>query len=212
MSDSPTLTVKGTGQASLPADTVVLTLDNSATALDYDTSMQIVNDKVEKVRSGMEKIGIGRKKIKTQNYRIRPTEEKISGKWVFAGYETTHDLRIEFDFDKDILNEVLGFLATSDIAPDLSISFTTSRRKELEDLTLKDAIQNARHKAKIIASSLNKQIGSILRVEHNWANIEWQSDMMFSHHLYEAEAMPDLEPEDIEQRHNVEIVWELIEK
>lgn len=215
MSERPTITVRGTGRASVPPDRTVVTFHMSAIDLDYATSADELNRRVAGLRARLEKAGIPGRDLKTSSYTIEPRHE-VRGKGenarnVFVGWLSRHAVRLELPVDRELLNRAFAAITVDDFQASLSVQFEVSDPAAMRTLILEDATRNACRNAETIAKAAGCRLGRALNINYSWSEIHYRG---LHYGLAEAVASasrdaPDIEPDDVEGSDSVTIVFEL---
>lgn len=99
-----TLTVKGTGQASLPPDTIQLDFDLESKAENYDETINLAGTRLEQLRSCLANVGFSKSDLVTTNFSVNTDYESVKneeGEYirVFKGYSVRNNLKLSFPID-----------------------------------------------------------------------------------------------------------------
>ncbi|MCR5179027.1 MAG: SIMPL domain-containing protein [Lachnospiraceae bacterium] len=136
----------------------------------------------------------------------------------FAGYEYTHRLKVEFESDNDRLGRILFALATAPkIKPEFRLSYTVKDPEAAKNLLLGNAVSDARKKAAILSQAAGVSLKDILSIDYSWGEINLEYVPMRENMVYEdgsgstvdACLQMDIEPDDIEVKDTVTVVWEI---
>lgn len=122
-----TITVKGVGNVQVKPDLVVVSMNLETIDAEYGAAMERAAGKIEKLDDALGKVGFEKHSVKTTNFDVHTEYDSVKnkdGKYerVFLGYECSHRLKVEFDFDVKRLADVLSVLAACDVAPELSVA------------------------------------------------------------------------------------------
>lgn len=171
------ITVKGTGKVSLVPDLTVVSMTLKTVDMEYEKSMQLAADRLEKLRGALVGIGFAEKDLKTTSFNVcteheSRRDENGNYKTVFTGYACIHGLRVEFDFDNARLAGVLTAVSACIAEPDLNIRFTVRDKDAASDLLLQDAAANARRKAEILAAASGVTLGKLVSIHYNWGDLD----------------------------------------
>ena len=218
---SRTITVKGVGTVSKKPDLIVITMNLESKDMNYETSVDISTKQIKQLSSALLKIGFNQTDLKTTSFNVSTSYESVKDrtgnyKRVFAGYECTHRLKLEFDLDIFLLGKVLAVIASCSSTPELSIGFSVKDPSVVSAELLKSASENAKAKAEILCAASGVNLGSLRSIDYNWGELN-----VFSNTRYEMEekcmAMPceaisdmEFEPDDINVSDTVTFVWEII--
>lgn len=150
-------------------------------------------------------MGLELENIKTAAFKGNTNFEWINKRNVFKGYKATHNLNVEFLFEKDYLNRVLRVLSRTRSAATFRVLFKVKDPDPLRQRALAEAVHNSRVKALVMAEAAGVKLGELLQVDYSWVEMHIQSrtdmDLM-------AESAPgySLSPEDVEVSESVTVV------
>lgn len=216
-----TIVVKGVGKACTSPDSIVITMELESINQDYLSAMQIGAKSVEDLTKSLVNVGFDKKDIKTTNFDVSvkyDSHRKKDGEYyeTFAGYEVSHDLKLQFDFDSKKLSAALSAIGSCSAKPMFRIRFTVKDPSAISDEMLKNATENARHKAETLCSASGKELGELLSIDYNWGEINVYSNTRYDmDEMCVMSAIPfghismDIEPEDIETSDSATFVWEI---
>jgi len=215
-----TITVKGVGTVSVKPDYIALTLSIKETDKSYEKAMDGAAGKIDLLEVAVQRIGFEKGALKTINFNVGTQYENVKDKSgtyqrVFAGYVSSYRLKLSFDFDSKRLAAVLSAVAGSGADPELNISFTVKDPAKVSKDLLTSASANAREKAEILCHAAGVKLGTLIRIEYNWGELN-----IVSPTRYELEdcAMPmiarscrapEIEPDDIDLHDTAAFIWEI---
>lgn len=215
-----TITVKGIGSASVKPDLVEVTMELRTCLETYGESMCRANEKIDWLAEALEELGFAKDELKTRRFDVCADYESVrdhNGNYhrVFKGYEVEHRLALSFDFDTKLLTQVLGAVAVSKVAPELSIAFRVKDPAAVNEALLASAAENARRKAEVLCAAAGAALGELVNISYHWGEVEFVSNL---HYAADDEclgrmadcAAPDIEPEEIKASDTVTFVWEII--
>ena len=164
-----TLTVKGTGQASLPPDTIQLDFDLESKAENYDETINLAGTRLEQLRSCLANVGFSKSDLVTTNFSVNTDYESVKneeGEYirVFKGYSVRNNLKLSFPIDTHRLAMILEQLSACEANPELSIHFLLTDDTKLKELLLQDAVADATQKANILALAAGVRLDDILAI------------------------------------------------
>lgn len=163
------VSVRGEGEASIAPDMAEIQLQVTSKAKDAKGA-QTKNAKemvrVEKVLKDQFKIES--KDIQTNNFQVFPEYNyENNGKRNFLGFRADHGLSVtvrKMEQVGNLLDSLVG-KGTEDISVQLSgVSFSSSKRKEVEIQALELAMKSASHRAEALAGFAKKKIKGVLRI------------------------------------------------
>ena len=217
-----TITVKGIGRVSAPADTVELSFSISEKHRDYKKALGGASEKVEALERALTAAGFPAKNFQAAGFHVHTEYEGIRDskgeyKNVFAGYVCTYDQKLRFDFDTQRLSDALAAVAESKALPQMNVSFTVREPERLENALLKNAAIHARSRAEVLCDAAEVRLGELQRIEYDFRHLDFRSDTV----MEMAESAPMLakgkrsvavnfRPEDIELQDSAVFVWEIL--
>jgi uncharacterized protein YggE len=162
-----TFDIEGTGKVSAIPDVAEVNLGIEVRRRTVFEAQKEANEKINKITEAVKKLGIEERYIKTVNYSLYPQYDFKEGRSV-TGYNVNVSLQIKVkNFEK--INAVID-TATSIGANQVGgLNFTIDDKK-LEDLKMqarKQAIEEAKKKAKEIAALAGIRLGKIVNVSEN---------------------------------------------
>ena len=219
MSDR-TVKVTGKGALSVKPDQIRLRLDLTGSMPSYEDTVRISSEQVEALKDIFEGLGFARSDLKTvhfdidTNYESYQTPDK-AWKKRFVGYEFTHNLKIEFDADNELLGKVLYALSKSQIRPEFRIEYTVKDIEASKNELLAKAVADSRAKAEVLTKAAGVTLGEIQTIDYSWGEVDFSIAPMEKKMML-AESAPsygsynmDIEPEDIDVTDTVTVVWEI---
>jgi len=166
-----TISVSGTGEIWTKPD---LALIDFSVVVEKKTVQEAMSENTKKMNEVIKSIksqGVEEKDLKTTNFNIYPRyewvkSEIIEGKRVLVGYEVSQNLQVKIrDLTKigDIIQTAVG--AGANQVGDLN--FTIDKQEDLKSQARKEAIENAKSKAKEIANELGVKLVKIVGFSEN---------------------------------------------
>lgn len=212
------ITVKGTGNVKVKPDLIVITMSLESIHLDYNRTMKLAAEAVEGLLKAIQSLGFVKTDLKTTNFNISTHYESYRDndnnyKSKFDGYLCEQGLKLEFDFDTEMLSKVLTTISKANIEPRLNIQFSVKDKDAVSEELLFSATENAKRKAEILAKASGVILGDLISIEYNWGELHLYSQTRFAMEdqlmkLSESSA-PSIEPEDIDVSDTVSFVWEI---
>jgi len=160
------------------------------------------------------------KALKTTSFNISTKHDSYrddNNRWKqkFLGYSCEHDLSLEFDLDIPKLGITLGAIASCKATPQFNIHFSVKDTNAVSEQLLKNAIENAKFKAAILAKAAGVSLGAIKRIDYNWSELRLYAETIVrvkapTVRKNDAEPMQmDVEPENIDANESVTVVWDI---
>ncbi len=213
-----TITVKGIGRVSAKPDYVVLSLTLESKDNDYAKAMEIAADHLSNLNQVLCGIGFEEDAVKTTGFNVYADYDRVEDihgnyKQVFCGYEVTHNLKLAFDFDTDMLAQTLSAVSRSISNPRISVEFTVKDATAINEEMLRSATVNAKRKAEILCEASGVTIGDLVSIDYNWGELD-----IYSHTRYNCcdeicsmvEPMAiNINPDDIDVSDTATFVWEI---
>lgn len=210
-----TVTVKGEGSISRKPDQAVLDLNLEELDEDYGRAMARAAEDLNRLKQALEPSGFSQD-LKTSQFSVTTqyrSDTDPEGRYlqVFDGYLVRHALKLELDFDRQVLAEVISLITGTDTKPRIDIRFGVKDQAQVSEELLKSASQNARRRAAVLAEASGVSLGRLLRIDYNWSDVRFFSDtsyQMQDEKLFKS-AVPEFEPADISLKDSAVFVWEM---
>ena len=215
MSMRRTITVKGSGQATVKPDCIRITLDLAAHDADYSNALEQATAQTDGLYEALRKAEFSPKTVHTTDFSIHPDVEsfQVDGVWKqrTIGYCCTHRLVFEFPLDRERMICALYALSTCDALPECGIAFCLRDPRAAEELLLRDAAANAHERAEILANASGCELGELLTIDYHVGKFDGISSTNFdTPHTLRMGKIPDLHPEELRLQEDVTFTWELI--
>jgi len=212
------ITVKGTGNISVKPDLIVITMNLESQNHDYNKNMEIATASVKVLQDAIISAGFDKKDLKTTNFNIDTHYESYHDKndnykSRFDGYICEQGLKLEFDFDTEVLSKVLTAIAKAPTDPQFNIQFSVKDKAAVSEELLISATENAKHKAEILAKASDVILGHLISIDYNWGELHLYSQTRYKLNYMSMKMTPsyapDIEPDDINVSDTVSFVWEI---
>jgi uncharacterized protein YggE len=213
-----TITVTGEAKVSAKPDLVILSLSLEALDQEYEQAMEKAAKQMADLDSSLAAAGFEKDAIKTTSFQVETDYERIqdeNGNWknVFNGYKVYHRLKVEFDFDTEVLARALNAVSESSADPQLSVNFTIKDPSDIKEKLLESLTKNAKRKALVLCEASGLSLGDLLTINYSWGEINLVSDTDFrlenSRTAMLMEESIDIRPDDIDLRDSALFVWEI---
>ena len=216
-----TITIKGVGRATIKPDYVILSLTVEAKEKKYAVAVESAAKKINKLNAALEEAGFESGSAKTASYNVRANynfvkDRKNQMQRQFDGYVCVHRLKIEFDYNTELLGKALSTISSSLADPQLDISFTVKDKDAVNEELLSNAAKNARKKAESLCSASGASLGKLITIDYNWSDINIFSKADLRMEDTCALAMPtavlppiDIQPNDINVSDTATFIWEI---
>ena len=215
-----TLAVKGTGKLSLRPDNIEVSLMIRQQDRDYAAAMIASSKQQEALRESLVGVGFRPEALKTSSFNVRTEyesmrDEKGVYRQVFAGYVCEHMMSLSFPFDTEVLSSALSAMALCVADPEINVSFTIKDREAATDTLLRNAAENARERAQLLAEASGVELGEILSIEYGRRELDFVSPTRFVNNAKlmtrgaEAAVAMDVAPQSIDLEESVQYVWSI---
>ena len=161
-----TITITGEGVLSLAPDQLVFSTHFTAREKDYETAMNVLNTKVNKLVATLKKAGVPEDEIKTGNFSINLWREynKSKGRSEVLGFVASHSVVVRTAPDKKTLNGIFQAYMESGSDASFNMAFTIKDPEKYGDELLALAIKDAKRKGQVIAEAAEIKLGSVVDV------------------------------------------------
>lgn len=154
------ITVSGTGETRISADTAVISMGVSARDRDVLKAQQTVNEGIAKIRQALTGIGVPEENINTDYmsiYAIYDYDEDVEK---VQAYNAGTTLAVKVT-DMEIVGKVIDEAFAAGANTLNGISFSSSDTSAAENESLKAAVADARAKAEVLAEAAGLKITGI---------------------------------------------------
>ncbi len=214
-----TITVRGTGKASVKPDLIRVSLTLRMKDKVYAEAMTRSSKQQEALRAALGTAGFEREALKTGSFNVYPEYESVRDqkgmfRQEFTGYVCEHQMYLEFDFDTELLSRALTAIAFCVADPELNVSFTVKDREALSDALLASAAKNARARAELLAGASGVKLGQLLTIDYNWSEVSFYSPTNYRAKMSVAACVDesvdmDIDPQNIDLSDSATFVWEI---
>lgn len=203
-----TITVRGSAKVSAAPDWVVISFNLEAEKYDYTQCMDQLARQTESLREELVTVGLEKESLKTSHFNIDTNFDWVNQRHVFRGYKASHDLKVEFPFEKDYLNEVLRVLGQTQSQASFRISFQIKDTEPLRQQAIAGAVKNCRDKAQILVDAAGVTLGELIQIDYSWSEIHIQPRMEVCAMSVESSSPAyDITPEDVDVSDSVTVIW-----
>ena len=215
-----TLVVKGQGYVSTPPDIIILAISLESVREKYHDAMKRGSEKLELLKSAVISAGHNGKDLKTCSFNINTKYESYRDngghKEKFVGYVCNHSLSLQFDLNMDVLANTLGAIAKCGARPRFNIQFSVKDTNAVSVQLLESAVSNAKQKAEVLTKTSGVRLGEIKSIDYSWSDVHYYSNTNYLMDAYSVNSYTmsskltmDIEPEDIETRDSVTVIWSI---
>jgi len=176
-----TISVSGEGEVAAVPDVAIFTITVREEAPEAKFAQTAATDSMNEIISYLEDEGIEEKDVKTQSYDIHPKYEWIKDcalfdaigecdrKRTLTAYEVSQSLRVKVR-DTDNAGEVLAGIGARGVDNVSGLSFEIDDDDALRAKARREAIADAKRKAKVLAKDLGVQIVRVANFSEGASN------------------------------------------
>ena len=154
------ITVSGSGNTLVPADTAVISLGVSARDRDVLKAQQKANEVIAAIRTILTENGIAPEDINTGYMNIYAMYDYNDGMEEISSYNANSNLAIRVT-DMTVIGQVIDLAFSAGANTLNGIDFSASDTGDAEETALKQAVADARAKAEILAEAAGLKITGI---------------------------------------------------
>lgn len=160
-----TITVSATGTATAVPDSARIQTGVVSEAATAREALSANNAAMAKLIDGLKETGIEPKDIQTANFNLNPryTNPADGQPPVIDGYQASNQVEVHVR-NLDKIGDVLDKLVTLGANQMNGIVFDVSNAETLRDAARKDAIANARRRAKLYADAAGAKVGKVMAI------------------------------------------------
>ena len=204
-----TLKVIGEGALYVDPDKTIVAMHLEDTKEAYEDCLSLSDAKTNLLKSTLSDAGFASEQIKTTAFCIAPAYEtkKVGDihQSIQVGYTFKHDLKMEFPMDAQLLRDVLETLKSCSVDVAFRISYGLWSEEEAMDKAIYLAVQDAKHKAKILAKAAEVSLGDIEHIDYGDGS-DILGNAVYAKAVNENEGM---NAEPIEMRTEVLVSWRI---
>ena len=154
------ITVSGTGETLVSADTAVITLGVNARDKDVQKAQQKVNETVAAIRRALMDLKVAEENITTDFINLYVIYDDMNDQEKVVAYHADSTLAIKVT-DMDLVGTLIDAAFAAGANTLNGISFSASGTEEAEAASLRAAVANARAKADVLAEASGLKITGI---------------------------------------------------
>lgn len=201
--DQPYISVSGESTVEVAANRVDINVAVVTEGTDVKTA-QAQNAKIaEKLIEALNNAGIKQQNIMTSGYNIQPNYDYArDGQPQLIGYRVVNEVKVTVE-DVSTVGSIIDTAVQNGANEVRNISFYAVGNTEQKIAALRQAVENARQKAEVLAGALGKEIVGVKSASGNWFD---QSPSPIFYDKTEAQSTP-INPGKVIIRATAEIVY-----
>lgn len=160
------LTVSGSGETRVSADTAVISLGVSARNKDVLKAQQTVNETISAIRKNLIAQGVPEEHMNTEFINIYALYDYSGDQEQLAAYSANSTLAIRVT-DMQSVGSLIDLAFASGANTLNGISFSASDTEEAKNTAMKKAVENAKKKAEVLAEAAGLKITGIESMAEN---------------------------------------------
>ena len=215
-----TIRVTGKGMMKVHPDMTRIVITLEGLEPEYGEALKRSAEETEQLKDTLAPFGFERTDLKTLSFGVDTEYEsykvKDEYKRRFIGYKFTHVLKVEFESDNRRLGKVLYALANCQLRPEFRLGYTVKDPEAVKNELLGKAVQDAVAKAGVLSKAAGLKLGDIQSMDYSWGEIDFEIRPM-TRALEACDCLMegtggydlDIEPDDIEVKDTVTVVWEI---
>ncbi len=214
-----TIRVTGKGVLKVHPDMTRIVITLEGVEREYGEALKRSAEETEQLKDTLEPFGFARTDLKTLSFGVdteyESYREKDEYKRRFIGYKFIHTLKVEFDSDNKRLGKVLYALAYCQLRPEFRLGYAVKDPEAVKNELLEKAVKDAVAKAGVLSKAAGLELGDIQGMDYSWGEINLEvrpmDEPLMCDRMMERTGSYDLdiEPDDIEVKDTVTVVWEV---
>ncbi len=159
-----TVTVSGTGKATLTPDRFTFQVGVQTVATTVDDAVSENNRRVQSVIAALKRAGAQDKDIQTSNFNIWPQQRHVEGKLpTILGYQVNNNITVRSEKVGDA-GRLLGIAIAAGVNTSSGLNFEVSDPARGRDEGLRAAFNDARAKAALLAQAAGRTLGRAINI------------------------------------------------
>lgn len=164
------IVVSGVASEFVKPDVATITIGVTTQGATVNEALTENNSKIEKVISAIVKTGVLSENIQTSNFGVSPNYDYNKQPPLLKGYTVEHDLNIKTK--SEMISSVISAASSNGATNFYNVTFSVSNEEDLKQKLLNAAIDNAKAKANILASSIGKKIVEVKSISYDLPQLQ----------------------------------------
>lgn len=216
-----TIRITGTGQLRVTPDSTRILIALNDVCAEYEEALKKAAEERKTLQETARRFGFADDDLKTLEFSVDPEYEGYQENGIykqkFKGYRCYHQLKLDFPSDNDRLGKVLSALAQSGLKPEFHIGFFASDPQRARNALLAGAMADAKEKAAALAKAAGVSLKEIQSIDYAKADLNLSVNTLRMPAMEKSLCLADgaagfdmdLQPDDIELRDTVTVIWEI---
>lgn len=182
-----TIKIIGTAQRNVPYDVMNITITFNSWERTPSAALSHVDEQCEKFLSLLKNEGFDIHKLRMSDTKLSQdrvkADDEEENEWLRLEASASIDIKISVKYDMFVLNHIKDILKKENFDADLSIYHYISNILDIHKELLKEAIEDSKAKAEIIASTMGQKLTGIDKVlfGDKYGRIETEEDFFEEH-------------------------------
>lgn len=167
----PTIRVTGSATVKVKPDLGVINIEVSEVRQKMADAITALTEKSNSYAAMLKSLGISETAIKTTNFQVSQNRIYKNNEHLDSGYIASQDMRIEFVYEQELLQQIVGAFAKSDSPITFNIQFELSEglKSKVQSQIIEFSVKDATDKANSIAKASAVKLMRILTITYgNW--------------------------------------------
>jgi len=182
-----TITVSGSGEALVPADTAIISLGVTARDKDVLNAQGKVNSAIAEIKKALIEYGVAKEDINTDYINIYAMYDYVGDTEELAAYNANSTLAIRTKY-MDSIGEIIDIAFEAGANMLNNINFSATDTTEAEEKALHAAVEDASRKADILSEASGLKISGIDSITEGGT---YSFDMGAANNFMKEAAVPD---------------------
>ena len=163
MSDKK-ISIVETGTVKVMPDAAYVSVKIEGKDMEYNKAITLAYENAANLIKHITACGIENKELKTSGLNVVPRYEYVNNKSEFAGYAYSQEVQFEIPLASDKMKKFTESLADFNVM--CNLSYKLMNEKDAKNAALRNAINNAKEKAELIATAAGVELGEITKIEY----------------------------------------------
>ena len=201
--------VTGEGKAMAVPDTANVNFGITNTQNSITSAQDQTNSIINKIVSDLKNLGINSKDIRTTNYSIYPNYNYLEGKQTIDGFTVSANIEVKIT-PIDKLNQAIDLASRNGANMVSGVQFVLNdkEKEKLEQVARKEAIANAKKKAKALADESGVVLGKFINISESGLSLP-PIPMYSATELQKTDTPTQIEPGQSEITSSITLSYEL---
>jgi len=166
--EKPTLSVTGSARVSVKPDLGILNILVSEVKPKMTDAIKALGEKSNHYNELLKKMGFNEKDIKTTSFAVSKNRVYRDNAYIDSGYVASQTIRLEFIYNQQILQKIVGEFSKSEKPIDFSFDFELSEelKQKVQSQIIEIAVKDANEKAAIMTKASKLKLVSITTISY----------------------------------------------